>query len=180
MSTSPHCTTSKLLITQFLSNEFTIWHLNYPCSLTFWRRHGLWLPGWIQGEDKCYQSKRQGEIMGKRSRKRMAETRVNHYSLSSSEKVPKFSSHFDQSGKRKEGCQPGKGDSQGESRNWMASTKGSSYNQRVFKCMQQDGESKWITQNSRLERIKILECLVTAAHLPLPKSKFIGTMLSCL
>lgn len=58
--------------------------------------------------------------------------------------------------------------SQGESRNWMASTKGSSYNQRIFKYMQQDGESKWITQNSRLERIKILECHVTAGCFPLP------------
>lgn len=125
---------------------------------------------------QCYQSKRQGQIMGKRSRKRMAETRVNRRTAL----LKKFSSHFYQSGKRKEGCQPEKGESQEESRNWMASTKGSSYNKRIFKYMQQDGESKWITQNSRLERIKILECHVTAACLPLPKSKFTGSMLCCL
>lgn len=50
--------------------------------------------------------------MWKRSRKRMAETRVN----CSIALLKKSSSHFYQSGKRKEG-QPGKGGSQGESNN---------------------------------------------------------------
>lgn len=45
----------------------------------------------------------------------------------------------------------------------MESTEGSSYNQKIFKYMQQDGESEWIAQKSRLVRIQILECHVTAA-----------------
>jgi len=44
----------------------------------------------------------------------------------------------------------------------MESTEGSSCNQKIFKYMQQDAESKWIAQNSRLARIQVLECHVTA------------------
>lgn len=54
--------------------------------------------------------------MGKRSRRRMAETRVN----CSTTLLKKFSSHLYHSGRRKEGCQPGRGVRENQGTEWQA------------------------------------------------------------